>query len=180
MKSDKLRLFTGIELPETIRQAIPDCQCHLPGARWQTFGQLHLTVNFIGAVSPALAKEIAARVRDTQFAPFSVVLTGAGHFRTRAVWLGVEPEAPLIDLHNQDKAALTALGVTLDNRHYRPHVTLARMARGAQREDIARYVKAFRDFHCAPFDVRQLALFSSTPGVGGSRYEIIARSGEAR
>lgn len=178
MTPGNLRLFTGIELPAAVRETIPDCQRHLPGARWQSFRQLHLTVNFIGSVDRALAEKIIAQVRNTEFSPFRLTLTGAGHFRNRAVWLGAEPEAPLINLHTQDRSALTALGLSLEDRRYRPHVTLARMTKDARREDLARYVEEFRDFHCAPFDVRQLALFASTPGVGGSRYDIIARSGD--
>lgn len=172
-----MRLFTGVELPAAVRHAVQSCQKNLAGARWQSFEQLHLTVNFIGSVDEAMAENIRALVSTMEFEPFAIQLSGAGHARSRAVWFNAVPQPPLMALQQQDKSALASLGLELEERRYHPHVTVARMVKGALREDISRYVEAHQQFTSEPFEVRQVALFASTPGPEGSRYEVIARSG---
>ncbi|SFM37608.1 RNA 2',3'-cyclic phosphodiesterase [Marinobacter zhejiangensis] len=178
--SDQLRLFTGIELPVAIRHSIQNCLGHVPGIRWQSFHQLHLTVNFIGSVEKSAAESVQAAVRATAFTPFNLTITGAGHFKHRAIWLGVKPEAPLSALHQQDRDQLAALGLDMEERRYRPHVTIARiprMAKSVNRDSIGRCVEELQAFSAPPFEVNHLSLFASTPSANGSRYEVIARSG---
>ena len=51
------RLFTGIELPEDIRDELGDLDQPLPGARWIDIDDLHLTLRFAGDVDNRTAIE---------------------------------------------------------------------------------------------------------------------------
>src|SRR5690606_17164714 len=55
-----LRLFVGIELPESVRQALSPVREEHPAARWHGPEQLHLTLNFIGSVAPQVAEQMAS------------------------------------------------------------------------------------------------------------------------
>ena len=48
------RLFIAVDIPETIKKNLESMFFGIPGARWVSLDQLHLTVRFIGDVDGAL------------------------------------------------------------------------------------------------------------------------------
>ncbi|MDX1756062.1 MAG: RNA 2',3'-cyclic phosphodiesterase [Marinobacter sp.] len=168
-----MRLFIGLTLPGAIKRQIRATQHGIRHARWQNSNQLHLTLNFIGQVPEDQAPALCELVSAFQFAPFSLQLTGAGRFGTRALWLGVSPDEPVIQLHESFKALLAEQDWPTENRRFRPHVTVARLGR---RSDCTDYLQTHQDFRSPPFTVRQAVLFSSAQGPQGSHYEVIART----
>lgn len=94
---------------------------------------LHLTVLFLGAVDeerlPRLY-QLGAQVASQQ-AGFRVVLDQLGVFpQAKVAWVGPS-QAPrqLLELEQALRAGVLALGLPLDERPYRPHLTLYRKAR---------------------------------------------------
>ena len=53
------RLFTGVEIPPDVGQALSTLRGGLPGARWIDPENYHVTLRFIGDVDDAIAQEIA-------------------------------------------------------------------------------------------------------------------------
>ena len=89
------RLFVGLRPPEAIRARLLAIMGGIPGARWQSDDQLHLTLRFIGEVDRPQAEDAALALSGVQFPPFEVALAGVGMFDTRgrpnALWAGVRP-----------------------------------------------------------------------------------------
>ena len=54
------RLFVALRPPRAMREQLLDAMGGVPGARWQSDDQLHLTLSFIGDVDRPLADDIAA------------------------------------------------------------------------------------------------------------------------
>ena len=50
------RLFTALEIPSEIGQSLALLRGGLPGARWITPENYHLTLRFIGDIDDALAR----------------------------------------------------------------------------------------------------------------------------
>lgn len=168
-----MRLFIGLELPDPIKDQLLACQGGIPGARWQNRRQLHLTLNFIGQVADDQVPSLQALVSEFEVKPVTLQLQGVGHFGNRAVWVGITPVAPLQEVQQRLADALEDLGLDLDHRPYRPHITVARL-RGQC--DVQGFLDTQADFQSKPFEFRHASLFSSTPAPGGSAYEVIARS----
>ncbi len=108
------------------------------GLRWSRTDQRHLTVKFFGPVGDghALAESVAESVLPR--VPFTLSLGGGGAFpnarRASVLWLGVR----------QGGDALAAPFVD-DDRPFRPHLTLARVARtrtDTPRTDVQRDLRA--------------------------------------
>ncbi|MDC0661586.1 RNA 2',3'-cyclic phosphodiesterase [Marinobacter sp. SS21] len=170
-----MRLFIGLALPAEIKQQVLATQHRCSGARWQNANQLHLTLNFIGQVAEDQAPALCNLVSDFSFTPFSLQLAGAGRFGSHALWLGVVPEEPVIQLYLALRHRLEAQGWPTERRRFRPHITVARLGRDS---DCSHYLEVQREFRSVLFGVHQVALFASTQGPQGSQYEVIARSEE--
>ena len=52
------RLFTGVEIPPDVGQALSFLRGGLPGARWIDPENYHLTLRFIGDVDDMVAREV--------------------------------------------------------------------------------------------------------------------------
>ncbi|MCW5636182.1 MAG: RNA 2',3'-cyclic phosphodiesterase [Rubrivivax sp.] len=127
-----LRLFVALWPDEAARAALVQWRdamaCPAP-AQPTRRDKLHLTLHFIGAVAAARLRELA----DGLALPpprFELCLDriAAWHGGIVALQPTRLPE-PLAELHGRLAAALRQLGLPVEARRFRPHVTLARHAR---------------------------------------------------
>lgn len=138
------RLFLALWPPSAVRDAL---LTHM--AQWQWSSQarpipperLHLTLHFIGPV-PAIRLDELKRQLRVPFQPFTLELTLPERWRGGlAVLCSESAPAALQLLHAQLAQRLVDLGLPVDERPLRPHITLARQAQGtrvpAQRTAIA-------------------------------------------
>lgn len=171
------RLFVAIRPPAPARAALLALMGGVPGARWQDDDQLHLTLRFIGEVERPLADDVALALARVRHAPFALALSGVGLFerkgRRDALWAGVTPRNAVAGLHKRVDQALIRLGLPPEGRAYLPHITLARFGRNAGALDP--FVAAHAGLSSAPFVVTHFALFESTLGSEGARYEMVER-----
>jgi 2'-5' RNA ligase len=148
----------------------------LPGARWITPENYHLTLRFIGDVDDLIAQEVAlmlGRVRRAAFDLHLEGLTSFGGRRPRAVVANVAPAQALLDVQAEHERLMQRIGLTPEGRKYTPHVTLARL-RDSSSLDIADYLSARGYFRTAAFPVSRFVLFSSRNSVGGGPYVVEA------
>src|ERR1022692_5023363 len=166
------RLFTGLEIPSRVAQALAMMRGGLPGARWIDAENYHLTLRFIGDIDDDLAHEIAGllgRVRRQSFELRIDGLTSFGGRKPRALVAAVSPVAPLMELQAGHQRLLQRLGLEPEGRQYTPHVTLARLRDSSSRQ-VADYLSARGHFRSASFPVSRFVLFSSRASVGGGPY----------
>ncbi|MDB5779305.1 MAG: 2-5 ligase [Polaromonas sp.] len=124
--------------------------------------RLHVTVHFIGSVPtsavPFITKRLAVPIE-----PFSIELCEAQLWPGGiAVMVPRAVPAALLVLHAELSAALGRLGLPLELRPFRPHVTLARRAAGAVIPVAPKAVN---------WTVNRYLLVRSLPG--GAGYEMI-------
>jgi 2'-5' RNA ligase len=169
-----IRLFTAIELPESVRVRLSLLQGGVPGARWSPAENLHLTLRFIGEVDEATANDIDDVLSALRAPAFDLTLKGAGEFGGRdphALWIGVAPNEALMRLAAKIESALQRMGLEAETRKYTPHVTLARL-RDAPIAKVRAFLAAHAAFDSGPFGVRRFALYSSYPSSSGSLYRV--------
>jgi len=171
------RLFVGLRPPEPIRTQLLGLMGGLPGARWQSDEQLHLTLRFIGEVDRPRAEDAALALAGVQFPAFDLALAGVGMFdargRPNAVWAGVRPHDELARLHRKVDQAMVRAGLEPERRAYLPHVTLARMNAPAGAAD--RWLADHAALASEPFRCDALILFESHLGREGASYAAVAR-----
>ena len=80
------RLFTALEIPDAVAEALARYQCGLRGARWIERGDLHVTLRFLGDVDEEVAEAVhAGLVEARPRAPVDVTITGLDAFGGEAL-----------------------------------------------------------------------------------------------
>ena len=135
MKPDTARLFLALWPDPAVRDALRswrDAWTWPRGAAPVHADKLHVTLHFLGDVPSARLAELTAGFA-VPFSPFAL------RFERGALWhngiavlepAGEPPE--LLALHAALSQALIDLGLQPEARTYRPHVTMARRAKGAE------------------------------------------------
>jgi 2'-5' RNA ligase len=166
------RLFTALELPAPLAAGLSGLRGGVPGARWISPENYHLTLRFIGDVDGVTAREIAHMLDGVRRRPFDLVLEGLRHFggyKPRAIVAAASPSPDLIELQAEHERLLQRIGLPPESRKYTPHVTLARL-RDASSRDVADYLAVRGGFRTAAYPVGHFVLFSSRASIGGGPY----------
>lgn len=173
-----LRLFVGLALPENIAASLLTLQGGIPGARWLSRENLHITLRFIGEVEEHVAAQLDMMFHGLRAPPFSLILRGAGVYQKgkipHTLWAGVEEAAALIHLREKVDQALQRAGIVLESRKFMPHVTLARL-KNAPVDKVGRFLEDHNLFQAGPFAVSAFTLFRSHLTKNGSDYEALER-----
>jgi 2'-5' RNA ligase len=170
------RLFTGIEIPPEVGQALASLRGGLPGARWIDPENYHLTLRFIGDVDDMTAGEVASMLGRVKRGPFELRMDGLTSFggrKPRAVVATVAGARDLMDVQAEHERLMQRIGLEPEGRKYTPHVTLARL-RDSSSRDVAEYLAARGLFRTAAFPVSRFVLFSSRASTGGGPYIVEA------
>ena len=135
---------------------------------------LHMTLLFLGNLTQAQCDSLiqattAARL-GAQLSPFSVTLCRSGLFPSAKVaWLGpATTPAPLTQLEQQLRVLVSELGLAVEPRPYRPHITLLRKASSPVNQDLATALAPPPAPLTLP--VNEFALYESRSTPDGVRY----------
>lgn len=174
-----MRLFVALTPPQAVLDeigaAIARVRDLAPRLRWTTTQQWHLTLAFLGEVEPDALPELTGRLARAaqRHEPMPLVFTGAGRFDGRVLWLGVAGgREPLSALAASVTAAARRSGIEIEDRRYRPHLTLARSSAPA---DLRPLVDALRGFAGSEWVPTEVELIRSRLGQGPPRYESAGR-----
>lgn len=151
---------TRSAMSRATRRAVQVC-----GGRPIAKDRLHLTVAFLGDITPARL-ELARAVPPIAVGPFDLTLDAVGVWpESRILWFA--PMAPPEVLGELEAAlwdALVERGFDAADRIYRPHVTLARRARPVEEEVVP-----------VVWPVKDLALVESFTDGQSVHYEVLER-----
>ena len=131
-----MRLFIGVDLPAEIKQALLDFQAELrrlgvKGA-FKSQDNFHITLEFLGELDedkiPMLTETLAKAARSNK--PFDIKIAGLGAFpsfkRPHTLWTAVNGSlTELRRLRDDLHLELKNEGLKLDERQFKPHITLA-------------------------------------------------------
>lgn len=176
-KRRMIRLFTALAVPDDVAETLKRRQSGLPGARWRSAEQLHVTLAFYGEIDERRADDLAAELqRAATGGPFEMALKGVGAFgdahRSHTLWAGVEAGERLSILAGRCRAAGERAGVVMERRDYRPHVTLAYLRPHADPARVGAWITGPNLLHSPPIRVDRFGLYSSILTHDGSVYAL--------
>ena len=142
----------------------------MPGApRWSTPDRWHLTLLFLGAVPDDRVEKLLAATGPAVAAapPLTLRLAGGGRFgslrRPQVAWTGLDGDVvPVVDLAGRLTAAARALRLPVEDRPFRPHLTLGRWRPGQPAD--ASLTDRLTDYQGPAWPVTEVRLWESHLG----------------
>jgi 2'-5' RNA ligase len=101
--------------------------------KWVNFNQLHLTLKFLGDTDTELIPEITKIIEKVSqnSSKFNLNFKGTGIFKDfknlRVIWIGIDKNPHLFNLHKAIDNELSKIGIKPENRRFNPHLTLGRI-----------------------------------------------------
>jgi 2'-5' RNA ligase len=174
-KSSMIRLFAALPIPPEIAEGLARRQEGVPGARWSSAENLHLTLRFFGELPEMTAADLDEALAAVGGGGFDVELAGVGAFGeaqdVRSLWAGVTPSSALTQLAKRCETAARRCGLKPETRVFRPHVTLAYLKR-APAPKVAAWVQDHNLLRSPSWRATWFGLYSSWRSEDGSRYEL--------
>ena len=131
---------------------------------------IHITIRFLGDINPAMVDKIYEAMKKVQFTPFTVQLHGLGVFPSlnypRVVWVGMTQGADqLKSVFEQLEPQIQKLGFPKDTYGFSPHLTIARVRSGRNKQHLAELItkKAEFDFGIINADCLRLKRSELSP-----------------
>jgi len=133
-----LRAFIAIEIPQEIKRQIAGQTAELrrmvgSSVRWVTPENIHLTLKFLGEISPANIDLLAQALKTEvgEHLPFEMNVNGLGAFpnvrRPRVIWIGLDAPSDLTRLQHHLETTTARLGYVSDDKPFSPHLTIGRV-----------------------------------------------------
>jgi 2'-5' RNA ligase len=169
-----MRLFVALPIPDAIAKGLMLLQGGVPGARWQSREQLHLTLRFIGEVDGSDMRALDDALAGIDAPAFELQLHGVGQFGNKqphTLWAAARRTETLEHLARKVDAAIRRVGQPQDAHKFMPHITLARL-RHADLDKMREWLTAHALFTSDQFAVDAFCLYSSKLTSDGSVYRV--------
>lgn len=178
-----IRSFIAIDvIDEAILNHIKRIQGELGGTRaglkLVDMSNLHFTLHFLGNVESARIPELESILNGIEFPAFELELVGLHCFRPkrlRVVWIGVTKGASeCIKLQQLLGKLLRERGFPVEGRKYSPHLTVARVRRGTnpnQLFGVLEVINQYANYELGALHIKELKLKKSTLTPRGPIYE---------
>jgi len=176
------RVFLAVSLDDESRHRIAARLdgIEIPGAHVSP-QKWHVTMRFVGGVDEVLLDRIQAALDEGDLGdPFDVSWGGLGAFpkaaKATVLWIGIDRGfEDLTGLAGRMGIALQGAGLDLEDRPFRPHLTISRIR---PQQDVAELVESFPPLG-GTLRVGAIDLYQSHLGPHGARYELVERFGFA-
>lgn len=138
LEQKTLRTFIAFPIGESLREKIAALQAELKplklDAKWVDPEKIHLTLKFLGDTPVTSLDEIRKSVEEIakRYNPFSICIDTFGCFPNahspRVLWVGAAESSKEAETLAEDlNQGLKAFGFEIENRKFKPHLTLARL-----------------------------------------------------
>jgi 2'-5' RNA ligase len=190
-----IRSFVAIELSAEAQASLLALQNELRrkvpahSVRWTAPQNIHLTLHFLGDISPAAIERAGQALAGTTAAhrPFALELARLGTFpnnrRPRIIWVGVDGalKALLALQQRLGQKLHESIDFSRDSRPYAPHLTIGRVSKGLSGDQLGQLGEILaaeqqRVNQLASLPVREIVLMRSELNAAGPIYTRLARS----
>lgn len=130
-----MRLFIAIDFNKEVKDNLENIIMELKKSSIQgnfvDCNNLHVTLSFLGELESdqLVQKAMDEAVKKTNLEEFIIVINGLGKFKGREgniLWAGIEQNKKLYHLQKCLTQELKTSGFHVEDREYKPHLTLAR------------------------------------------------------
>lgn len=172
-----MRLFIAIDF-EKEKEYLKSLQenLHFASSKLTFPKTFHITLKFLGEVTPDKAEKIKECLESVKARKFSVLLDSIGVFPNesyiRVVWIGLNPEEQIMQLQKSIDNSL--LPLFKKERNFKAHITLARVKFAENKENFVKMLKSIK-VEKRKIDFSEFLLVKSDLKPTGPIYTAIAK-----
>ena len=178
-------LFTALELNSKVVAHLTELVRRLSpygGVRWVHPLNMHVTLKYIGEWPGERLEEVIRACSEVKLpsvhTALNVPLAGMGFFpdarSPRVFWVGAENIPALRKLASSVDTALQPLGIAPEVRPYQPHLTLGRVGKDVNLDDLLGAVEDLPSREFGAISPDRFVLFESTATQSGPIYRKLA------
>jgi RNA 2',3'-cyclic 3'-phosphodiesterase len=148
---------------------------------WTDPANIHLTLAFLGDTADDLISVagIILKQKCTGFGDFKFNLNGAGVFKNyrdpRVIWIGIDTNEKLTQLNDRILSGLKDAGFKLEDRQFRPHITLGRIKSLKNPDALRSALEEYQNSQIQEVHVKEVILYESILKPTGPVYKSIGR-----
>jgi 2'-5' RNA ligase len=135
--------------------------------RWTNLDNIHITLVFLGDTDENMVKLINSKLKDQceGFGNFELMLKGAGVFKNfndpHVIWTAVEQSEKLAKLNRITIDAIREAGIRIEERPFKPHLTLGRMKYINDKPSLKVLLEKYRETEIQKSAVNEIILYES-------------------
>ncbi len=181
-----MRVFLAITLPDEVKARLTAASQRLAPlaveVKWSNKDQFHLTLVYLGEVSPAILPHVTAAADRvcSRLPAFTCRAFGFGFFGTKrnpkTLWAGIDPTPELEALYDGLWHELEKFGYENEEQDFRPHVTLGRCRESARNHAVIEAMDADEAVDFGTWEVSRVTLFESRLTPRGAVYRTLGHS----
>ena len=179
------RIFIALKIePDTIFTGILQSLKSLAAGEkitWVDPGNIHLTLTFLGDTEEDRIKIAGLMLKRecSGFGEFNIRLKGAGFFKNsrdpKVIWIGVADSEMLIRLYEKILSGLKDTGFRIEERPFRPHITLGRIRFLKNPEILNSVIDKYGEAEIQEVNVEEVILYESILRPVGPIYKPVGR-----
>ncbi|MBD3414416.1 MAG: RNA 2',3'-cyclic phosphodiesterase [Candidatus Aminicenantes bacterium] len=187
MNEYQMRAFIAIEMDpivkENLTKVISRFKKISSHVKWVKSEAMHLTLKFLGTIKnqkATLIKDLLDRVSDVHDG-FHLECKGLGTFpqkskKPRVIWAGMSECPSLMALQSDIEKECESIGFLREKRGFHPHLTLGRIKKQSQIQDLLAELKINPKTDFGITEVDRVILFKSTLTPTGAVYDKVYES----
>jgi 2'-5' RNA ligase len=148
---------------------------------WVDPVNIHLTLAFLGDTEEDRIKIAGLLLKRecSGFGEFTFTLKGAGLFKSirdpRVIWIGIAEPEKIQQLNEKILASLKDTGFRIEDRPFKPHITLGRIKQLKRPEIIKSFIDNYGETDIQTVNVREVILYESILRPAGPIYKPVGR-----
>ncbi|MFZ0280770.1 MAG: RNA 2',3'-cyclic phosphodiesterase [Bacteroidales bacterium] len=149
--------------------------------KWVDPSSIHLTIAFLGNTDEKRIKILNSMLnyKCPGFNEFEFILAGTGVFKNirdpRVIWAGIRSSGRLSDLNVVISAGLKETGFNIEERPFKPHLTLGRVKSVKNTENLKFVLDKYSETEFQTVLVKEVILFESILQQTGPVYKPLGR-----
>lgn len=129
--------------------------------------KMHITLKFLGNIEGKKVEKIKDIIKETikNIHPFKVKLKDTGAFPNKnymkVIWIGLKDYEKIVDIATKLDEKLSNIGFKKEKRKISPHITVARVKSGRNKDKLLQIVNKYKDTNFLDLEVKKIKLKKS-------------------
>lgn len=175
------RIFIAVRVnpEENLKKFLFSLRENLSGEniKWTDPAGIHITLAFLGATADERIKQVTQLLNEigSSVSSFEFLLRGVGVFKSisnpRIIWIGAIEAGELVRLNKAVGEGLIKLGIPVEERAFKPHVTIGRVKEFKDQDKLRNLIEKYRNIEFQKVPVNEVILYESILGGPSAIYK---------